>query len=1022
MTMPPPPRVRLLGGEAGSFFTGAKDGADLESDLDAVSEDDELAAMRRGCQLCKKSLGTAKRLGLLMAEALTAVVAIGWGMKAVGWVASPIISDLFKKASSYLGFDASEKLSELEPKILLLERVMGAVEGSPCRPRLEGLYNKLKSAFYEAEEILDDVEYYSLEKKIQDDKLKSEVAGPSRRLKQILSAVTKSSPLKHQESGMSKVKLKKKLDTLEEMNLPSLSGANQSHGVAAKSRGSVTTSRPLSKIIGRDEDCDKIVAMLHEKEEHGQPESNSAPCYTVVGIHGVGGSGKSTLAQLVCAREKTDAHFDLVMWVHVSQDYCVDALYVQMFEAATGTSCPQLSNRDTLQDILEKKLHGKRFILVLDDVWYNIRNVTQSESMQQILSPLQAGEAGSKILVTSRTEDALLALGVAKQRCIPIPVLDENVFCNLLMHYALHGVPVDDHARRTLEDIGKEIAKKLKRSPLAARIVGAQLRIRQTVEFWRSVRNRDLLNETMGALWWSYHHLCEQVKRCFAFCSIFPRRHLLKRHELVKLWVAEGFARCTSEGGEMEDVCQEYFDELVSASFLQLRAKENPLEKEYYLIHDLLHDLAEKAAGSDCFRIENSWKPQRKCTAVEVPPNVRHLFVETYNEELVTMKICKLYNLRTLIIGGKNIQGAVGEQDLKCMFKKLRKLRVLIISPRYSKEGGCVSLDVRVPACIGQLTHLRYLALRASFFSRGILRLTLPATFSKLYHMQILDFKRFENVEFSTSEDIGDLVNLRHVRFSDLLDIPNIGKLTSLLSMKVFNVRKQQGHELKQLGNLIKLRGQLSIRGLENVESKAEALEANLAGKEGLGTLKLSWERVQASPESQAQVLEGLCPPKDLESLTIEGYQCSTYPSWMHNGGPKHVNHLVLYGCRAQPGPELVGFCAHLRELGIVGCSWDALPDYIEHLTSLQSLEIKSCQNIRSLPALPPSLERLDLNDCGMLACSCKTIGDPDWQKIKHIPYASIYDGNTDRGVGCVMKMGVAQDLKDLSSLVPVRF
>lgn len=44
--MPPPPRVRWLGGEPGSFFTGAKDGADLEIDLAA-----ELAAIRRGCQL-----------------------------------------------------------------------------------------------------------------------------------------------------------------------------------------------------------------------------------------------------------------------------------------------------------------------------------------------------------------------------------------------------------------------------------------------------------------------------------------------------------------------------------------------------------------------------------------------------------------------------------------------------------------------------------------------------------------------------------------------------------------------------------------------------------------------------------------------------------------------------------------------------------------------------------------------------------------------------------------------------------
>uniref|UniRef100_A0ACD5ZE07 Uncharacterized protein n=1 Tax=Avena sativa TaxID=4498 RepID=A0ACD5ZE07_AVESA len=996
-----------------------------------------------------------------MAEAVTAAVAIGWGMKAAGWVASPIISDLFKKASSYLGLDASEKLSELEPKILLLERVMGAVEESPYRPRLEGLYSKLKSAFYEAEEILDDVEYYRLEKKIQDDRLKSEVAGPSRRLKQIWSSVAKSSPLKHQESGMSIAKLKKKLDRIEKvikdackvlelMNLPSISVANQSHVVAANSRGNITTSRPLSTVIGRDEDCDKIVAMLHEKEEDNQPDTNSAPCYSIVGIHGIGGSGKSTLAQLVCAREKKDGHFDLVMWVHVSQDFSVDTIFMEMFEAATGTSCPQLKNRDTLQDMLEEKLRGKRFLLVLDDVWYNIRDVTQSENLQQILSPLKAGEAGSKILVTSRTEDALLALGAAKQSCIPLSELDEDIFWNLLMHYALHGVPVDDHSRRILGDIGKDIAKKLKGSPLAARIVGGQLRIRKNIEFWRSVRDRDLLNETMGALWWSYHHLHEQVKRCFAYCSLFPRRHCLERYELVRLWAAEGFARCTSEGEEMEDVCQDYFDELVSASFLQLRAKENPHEKDYYLVHDLLHDLAEKAAGSDCFRIENSWELYGKCPAVEVPQDIRHVFVKYYNEELITKKICKLDNLRTLFIdsGGRE---AVDEEVLKCMFGRLRKLRVLIIA---SIEA---SSFVRVPECIGQLRHLRYLVFGTGF-NHFITRLVLPASLSKLYHMQVLEFGYFKQVVFTSCEG---LINLRHLVFKQDVDIPSIGKLTSLQMKRTFHVRKEPGYELKQLGNLNKLRGELQIWGLEKVESKAEAREASLADKEGLTTLQLAWQGSDgASPEVEAEVLEGLCPPKDLTSLSIRNYKGLRYPSWMHNGGPKHVNHLMLDGCSLKPGPELGRFCAHLRELRIWYCRWDALPDYIEHLTSLQRLDFRACKNIRSLPALPRSLEDLSLTSCdevSMSSCSmehlmslqslkisfcesirslptlpgsiksfvlqitsdevllssCKTAGDPDWQKIKHIPYALIASSIAGRGY-CVMKMGVVQDPKQM--------
>jgi hypothetical protein len=115
-----------------------------------------------------------------MADPVTAAIAVGWGLQAVGWIASPIMSEIFKKGSSFLGFDASKKLKELEPKVLLLQRVMEAVEESPDRPRLEQLFKDLKSAFYEAEDILDDVEYHRLKKQIQDGKLKSDGDVPIR--------------------------------------------------------------------------------------------------------------------------------------------------------------------------------------------------------------------------------------------------------------------------------------------------------------------------------------------------------------------------------------------------------------------------------------------------------------------------------------------------------------------------------------------------------------------------------------------------------------------------------------------------------------------------------------------------------------------------------------------------------------------------------------------------------------------------------------------------------------------------
>ncbi|KAM3258840.1 hypothetical protein ACQJBY_050553 [Aegilops geniculata] len=633
-----------------------------------------------------------------MADPVSAAVAVGWAMKAAGWVASPIISELYKKASSLLNFHASQKLKELEPKILLLQRVMEVVEESPYRPRLEHLFNDLKSAFYEAEDILDDVEYYSLEKQIQDDYLKLEVVAPRRnknRVKKLLkSAVKKCNALKDEECGMSKIELKQSLEKIEkvindacgffeQMNLTNKGNTNLSK--PANSRGAVTTARPPSVVIGRDKDCDNIVAMLHDKEEDAQPDTKSVQCYSIIGIHGIGGSGKSTLSQLVCAREEKDGHFNLVMWVHVSQDFSVDTIFRQMSEAATSTTCPQFNNLDALQTNLEKELNGKRFLLVLDDVWYNNRDVRQYEKLQQILSPLNAGEAGSKILVTSRTKDALIALGAAEQRCIPMSVLDEDVFLKLFKHYAFHNVCVaaDDQIR--LEDIATQIAKKLKGSPLAAKIVGGQLRMRPNMNYWRSSRDGNHLDDTMGALWWSYQHLDEQVRRCFAYCSIFPRRRQLEQHELVKIWAAEGFARSSDEGKDSEDVCQGYFDVLVSASFLQPEVGKYSSKMDAYIVHDLLLDLADKVAGSDCFRIENQWKRSGDNWTMEgcedeVPLDVRHVFVQTYGSELIIEQICKLDNLRTLIIDSAEWKKPVEEKVLKSLFARLRKLRVLIIA------------------------------------------------------------------------------------------------------------------------------------------------------------------------------------------------------------------------------------------------------------------------------------------------------------------------------------------------------
>jgi hypothetical protein len=232
----------------------------------------------------------------------------------------------------------------------------------------------------------------------------------------------------------------------------------------------------------------------------------------------------------------------------------------------------------------------------------------------------------------------------------------------------------------------------------------------------------------------------------------------------------------------------------------------------------------------------------------------------------------------------------------------------------------------------------------------------------------------------------------------------NIGKLISLQTLRDFIVTKEQGYEIKQLRDLNKLRGKLWIHGLGNVKSKEEALEANLAAKEWLTELTLSFDDgyTTYNQEVEAEILEALCPPMGLERLEIWYYNSLGYPNWMvgkHNGGPENLPELEFSGwSQLGPAPELGAF-PHLRLLTIWDCNWNTLPGNIGHLTSLKRLVIYKCLNIQCLPTLPQSIDEFKLVECNKeFMESCKTNGHPNWQKIEHIPIKR-FNGRTSKTI-----------------------
>uniref|UniRef100_A0A452XI94 Protein kinase domain-containing protein n=6 Tax=Aegilops tauschii subsp. strangulata TaxID=200361 RepID=A0A452XI94_AEGTS len=242
-----------------------------------------------------------------------------------------------------------------------------------------------------------------------------------------------------------------------------------------------------------------------------------------------------------------------------------------------------------------------------------------------------------------------------------------------------------------------------------------------------------LKNDIMHAIWLSYKQLNPDIKRCVKYCNIFPKRSKLNKDELVHLWITQGFIKTSCVTEDMEDVAEGYVQELVSCSFLQ--PEEDDYSIKYITILDLLHDLLDKIVGRDYFRIENARSQRGIVWKGDVPRDVRHLFVQNYDGELITKKILALENLRTLIIYVVEKDTPVEEKVIESICNSLPQLRVLAVS--FSREHLPITRPNKfsIPESISQLKHLCYLAFRT--FKCTVI---LPSALTELHHIQLLDF------------------------------------------------------------------------------------------------------------------------------------------------------------------------------------------------------------------------------------------------------------------------------------------
>ncbi|KAM3383399.1 hypothetical protein P3S68_008974 [Capsicum galapagoense] len=169
-----------------------------------------------------------------------------------------------------------------------------------------------------------------------------------------------------------------------------------------------------------------------------------------------------------------------------------------------------------LTDILQKSLKGKRYLIVLDDMW-------KSEAWDAVRRCFPSESKGSGILLTTRntevardagTENLSLQMGFMDQ--------DETDEC--------HGLP------------------------LTIVVVAGLLKSKGAIEDWTSVAKdvkslvtNDPDERCSRVLGLSYNHLTSDLKTCLLRFGIFPEDSKIPVKNLMRSWMAEWFLKLEND-------------------------------------------------------------------------------------------------------------------------------------------------------------------------------------------------------------------------------------------------------------------------------------------------------------------------------------------------------------------------------------------------------------------------------------------------------------------------------------------
>ncbi|KAJ1426972.1 P-loop containing nucleoside triphosphate hydrolase [Sesbania bispinosa] len=297
--------------------------------------------------------------------------------------AGSVIQKLSSSALKEFGiiWNLKNDLQRMKDTVSVIKAVLLDAEAKAANHQISNWLEELKDVLYDADDLLDDFSTEDLKRKVMTFK---------RRVKIFCS---KSNQIAFGlKSGHKMKAIQKRLDDIaKNKHTLGLTDHPMETPIAYREQRQTYSFVSKDEVIGREEEKKLITSYLL----HTSVMDN----VSVIPIVGIGGLGKTTLGQLVYNDIAVQRYFEQTMWVYVSDEFDIRKIAQKM------TGCDKNSEIEQVQQDLRKR-NLKKFLLVLDDVWNEDR-----ELWLKLKSLFMEGGKGSFIIVTTRSQTVAKVMG-----------------------------------------------------------------------------------------------------------------------------------------------------------------------------------------------------------------------------------------------------------------------------------------------------------------------------------------------------------------------------------------------------------------------------------------------------------------------------------------------------------------------------------------------------------------------------------------------------------------------------------